>query len=281
MRTARYSLITMRPDIERIDVLCIGAAVLSNGEWTILTLTAPAKLRALNANFPMARLVAIAVNLESAFGECVSLQEARVVLSATGSSVQMHAFEGEFSFESDDEFASQIRLMMAESVEPISAPQSVQTRRVRVGAHIRTRVRRQFEQMGIMGHGVADIDDHKVVRNYPVSAQHGLVAEFALRNGVMHFTETVDFDVVEEGMRGKKFEAQAKCLVLRAAVDTFGATTACHIVVSGADTAVANRSVDLLSTVGNLYDLNNPADMASYFDAMSRAAGITGQLRPI
>ncbi len=206
------------------------------------------------------------------------MDEARSFLALTGSSVQLHSFEGQFAFDQDEEFAAQVRAIMTESVEPIAPPQTVQTRRFRVGAHLRTRVLRQFVQMGIMGRHLSDIDSHKVVRNFPVSAQHGLVAEFALRNGAMHFTETVDFDVVEEGMRGKKFEAQAKCLVMRAAVDTFGTATACHIIVSGAETAEASRSVDLLSTVGSLYHLSSPADMATYFDAMSRAAGITGQL---
>ena len=133
--------------------------------------------------------------------------------------------------------------------------------------------------MGILAKEQAEIGSHMVVRNFPVSLRHGLNAEFALRNTVMHITETVDFDVADDSVRGKTFEAQAKCLVMRAARETFGATTECYVVVSGGGATHAARTVDLLSTIGRLFSVEHADDMTEYFDRMAHAAKSHPQLR--
>lgn len=78
--------------------------------------------------------------------------------------------------------------------------------------------------------------------------------------------------VADDSVRTKTFEAQAKCLVLRAAHDTFGKGTQCHIVVSGSGTPHAARTVDLLSTVGTLYATESAEDMRNYITHIAKAA---------
>lgn len=276
MKSATYSLLTLRPDPERIDNLCVGVVVRTVDDWKVLTLPSAEKLRAIDSTYSFDRLAALGASVARLVAGCADLLEARSLLRVNNSSLALHEFEGRFAFHSDAEFSSQLQAVMHESVVPtptVVAAMAGARRRVR----IRTKLRKQFQSMGILGATTDDIDAHKVVRNFPVSARHGLVAEFALKNSAMHFTETIDFEV-GGGAREKAFEAQAKCLVMRAATEAFGAQTQCHFVVAGALDDKSARSVDLLSTAGNLYSLDNSADMSQYFDAMARAAGTTGQL---
>lgn len=272
MKKATYSLITMQPSLDRLDVLCVGAAVTSNGSWTIYTLPDTKKFQSLDNKFQLSVLTSIAVSLERLFTECSDLAAARNLLAHNRSSVRLHEFEGVFGYETDGDFRQQVSAIMAESVLP-SEVQVVKAAGVRrIKPRIRTKLRRQFDLMGILGNSHDDINAHKVIPNFPVSLQHGLVAEFAIKNGVMSFTETLDFDVAEEGVRHRIFEAQAKCLVMKTAIDIFGLSSGRHVVVAGASAPNATRSVDLLSTVAKIYALENATDMAAYFNAMETSA---------
>lgn len=274
MNAAHYSLLTLRPDPERLDVLCVGVVILdAENQWHVSAPGPKEKLSIFGASADT--LGRIAVNLERVLSECATLSSARSTLASMRSTLEIHSFEGLFSYSSQDEFRKNVLDILQESVIP-TAKAAIQAKErpvTVVRQRTRARLRRTFENMGIFGKHPDEIEQHKVVHNFPVSAQHGLKAEFALKNSVMHFTETVDFEVGEDSVRTKIFEAQAKCLVLRAAHDTFGDDTKCHIVVSGSGAAHAARSVDLLSTVGELYATENAEDMRIYINRIALAAG--------
>jgi hypothetical protein len=271
MNVANYSLLTLRPDPERIDMLCVGVVVRdTDGKWHV---SAPSSATKLNAfgTAPQS-LSAMSSNLLHVLHDCIDLTSVRQRMQILRSALALHDFEGEFSYLDATDFARQVVAILDESVLPKTNKEEI-SRTVRiVRPRTRARLRRQFDNMGILATKGEDISSHKVVTNFPVSAKHGLTAEFALKNSVMHITETVDFDVAEDSMRTKTFEAQAKCLVLRAASDLFGDTTKRHIVVSGSGSSHASRTVDLLSTVGTLYATESDDDMNSYIKIIAQAA---------
>lgn len=272
MKKAAYSLITMQPSTDRLDVLCVGVAITSNGHWTIYTLPDARKFQSLDGGFKLNVLTRTAASLEMLFAGCPNLAAARNLLAHNRSSVALHEFEGVFGYETEEDYQRQVSAIMTESVLPTES-EVVKVTKVRLSKpRIRTRLRQQFDQMGILGKTHDDINAHKVVPNFPVSLEYGLVAEFAIKNGVMSFTETLDFDVAEEGVRHRIYEAQAKCLVMKTVIDTFGKSAGRHVVVAGAKSPNASRSVDLLSTVANIYALENATDMAKYFSAMETSA---------
>jgi hypothetical protein len=273
MKTAHYCLLTLRPDPERIDLLCVGAVAQdADGIWHVNAPGPESKLAIFGASHTM--LGRMAANLVETLRNCTNLTAARLQLGLMRSALALHDFEGIFSYLDESDFARNMREILSESVllsAPIP-PQKPITHRV-VRPRTRARLRKQFEALGIMAGKNEGLEDHKVVYNYPVSTRHGLKAEFALKNSVMHITETVDFDVSEESVRAKTYEAHAKCLVLQAALETFGSSIKRHIVVSGSASAHAARTIDLLSTVGQLYTTESNEDMDSYINTISLAAG--------
>lgn len=272
MKTARYSLITMRPNPERLDTLCVGVAIIAESEWIIRVLPTSEKLLAVDRAYPITKLQNTAEGLRRFFLSCKNLNDARQMLFSNKSAVSVHEFEGVFVYETDEQFAVQVNAIMCESVLPITVPIAASPNNKQEKTRIRVRLRRQFEKVGIFSKETDGINDHKVVENYPVSLEQGLNAEFALKNSVMHLTETLDFGVKDEAMRNKNWEAQAKCLTLRVALETFGNDTQRHIILAGSSIEHAARSVNLLSTAGTLYMLESSVDMANYFDKIESAA---------
>lgn len=276
MKTAIYSLITMKPSLERLDVLCIGVAVISETEWTICTLQDAKKFQSLDSTFKLSAVTNLVPFLKSLFADFSTMKEARDCLASNRSSICLHDFEGVFGYTTNDDFQNQISGIMAESVRPKAAiTDKALTSRISK-PRIRSRLRKQFQTMGILGKTGDDINSHKVVPNFPVSLKYGLVAEFALKNGVMSFTETLDFDVAEDAVRNRIFEAQAKCLVMKTAVAEFGDAIGRHIVIAGGNINRASRSIDLLSSVGTIYALESSSDMKNYFEAMDKSASHIG-----
>lgn len=278
--TARYSLLAMRPDPERIDLLCVGALVLAqDGSWSVLVPGAT-KLEALGYVDASRRLMAMAANLRQLLDAVGSLSDARLLLANMRSALSVDTFEGVFSFDSLPDFQAHLTAITSES---ISMPEAQEldrpVREKPARALVRTRLRRHFHNMGILASSGDKNADHRVVPNYLLSAKHGLKAEFALKNSVWHITETVDFDVASESVRNKTFEAQAKCLVLRAAKEILGPKTQRYIVVHGSESAHAANSVDLLSTAGKLVMTENDDDMTTYLNTIAHAAKSTPQLR--
>ena len=271
MNVANYSLLTLRPDPERIDMLCVGVVVRdTDGKWHVSAPSSATKLQVFGAAPQV--LSAMSSNLMHLLHDCIDLSDVRRRMQVLRSALALHDFEGEFSYLDAADFARQVGAILDESVLPKIYKEEI-SRTVRIiRPRTRARLRRQFDNMGILATKGEDISSHKVVTNFPVSAKHGLTAEFALKNSVMHITETVDFDVAEDSMRNKTFEAQAKCLVLRAASDLFGDSTKRHIVVSGSGSSHASRTVDLLSTVGTLYATESDDDMNSYIKIIAQAA---------
>lgn len=275
MKTARYSLITMRPNPERLDTLCVGVAIIAESEWIIRVLPTSEKMLAVDRAYPISKLQNTAEGLRKFFSNCKNLYDARQMLFKNKSAVSIHDFEGVFVYETDEQFAVQVDAIMSESVLPVLAPAIVLTNTKKEKTRIRAKLRKHFEAAGIFSKETDGINDHKVVANYPVSLAQGLNAEFALKNSVMHLTETLDFGVKDDAMRNKNWEAQAKCLTLRVALETFGKDTQRHIILAGSSTEHAARSVNLLSTAGDLYMLESHDDMSKYFDKIESAAQST------
>lgn len=277
--TAHYSLLTMRPDAERVDVLCVGALVLMpNNAWHVFT-PGRDKLEAIGYTAAAQRLTAMAANLKQMLDECDSLQDARAMLATLRSTLELHTFEGVFSFGNEPDFQRHIEAITRESISALprataDKPTHPKPPRPRVHA----KLRRHFADMGVLA-APGDMNAaHRVVQNYPIQPRHGLKAEFAIKNTVWHITETVDFEVAADGVRHKTYEAQAKCLVMHAAQDVFGPDTKRYIVVHGGGADHASSSIDLLSTVGDLFMTESDEDMTAYLDLIAKATGGTAQI---
>lgn len=267
---AKYSLVTIFPIPERMDRIVVGAVAHSARGWDISLSSDYAKVLALDPNFSIPMLARIGSTLREISAGCGELGDLRSLMLSMGGAVQLDSFEGRFAYEDEQSYIDQLNRIMVESVV---APQKlvvVDSRRDR--SQLKAHLKKQFARLGVLGGSADDIDQHKVVARYPIQAEQGLFADFALKNSVMHVTETIDFTMSAAAYTAKRYEAQAKCLVLKAASDICGPGTRKYVVLAGGRTKNAESALRLLSANAELYQFENSADMTRYIDTINSAA---------
>lgn len=276
MTVAHYSLLLITPTIDRLDTVVVGAVFQSPSGWDVRVASNTQKMRAIDPSFPEARLVQTYELTRHLARNRRSLQELQVAFSSARLGVLLDGFIGSFSYASEEEYQRQVSAVLAESVNPPTfarANAAPVTRRRNV---VRRKLRDQFRARGLWSRKDEDIDQHLVVEQFPVSATHGLIADFALRNSVMHITETIDFEI--QSLKGKRLEAQAKALVLTEAVKVFGDATRRYVVAAGSANPDVRQSINLLADHADVYALESDHDMNAYLDRIALAAGGQGAL---
>lgn len=278
-KLAQYCVIDFRPNFERKEVVTIGLLVRFDNEWEIRLLPDASKVSALNPLFPIGGITAVGVTLTRMLECADSFQAARALLTQLGGSPGLQEFVGQFPGDSDQQYENEIAWLMSELVSPPLPTLPASTRLISE-PRLRTKLRNHFRKQHILARSKDQINDHKVVENFPIEAGKGLIAEFALKNSCMHITETVDFDVGLSSNRNKRLEAQAKTLVLSAAKDRLGPTTKTYVIVAGSNRNVAKTSINLLGDYAEVFALESADDMNSYFERIYNAANSNQNILP-
>lgn len=265
---ANYSVLQARPSRDRHEIVTVGLAILRDGNWDVRVLPTPNKILGLNPRFPSIGLINIQRVVSALLEGADGFEVARARLARHGGDPTLQPYVGQFLAEDDAHYESKVSELMRVFVlpeEPARLPSSKpKTNR------LRTRLKNHFRSHGLLATGEEDIGQHKVVERFPIVAEQGLYAEFALKNGVMNITETIDFSV--QNVQRKILEAQAKTLILSEAVKQFGADTKRYVVVSGSYLRQTMPTVNLLNDHARVFELSSTEDMATYFDLIQTAA---------
>ncbi|WP_454752099.1 hypothetical protein [Cupriavidus necator] len=265
MTICKYSLFMIHPTPERLDQVVAGAVFYNGSRWDVRVGSDVHKMLAIDPTFKPQRLAQIGDFLARACLDARDFAMVRSYLSASGASVFLHSSEEAFLFSDDAQYERQIQAVLSESVD-VTKPRAARRPRNRVRRDLRTR----FQALKLWSKHDADIERHRVVEQFLLSEDHGIVAEFALRNGAMHITETIDFAL--HTATAKRIEAQAKTLVLDEAQRVFGDTTKKYVVVAGSQISGMEASVRLLQDRATVYSLESDADMREYMGLISTAA---------
>jgi hypothetical protein len=267
---AHYSVIELLPNPERREVVNVGILVRHQDKWDVRVTSTTDKVQALNPRFPEGGLVSIAMTLQSLLKAAPTLAAAKAFLDKLGGNPGLQEFVGQFPANDRAEYENEIDWLLSELVTPPTLPRDPVVK-VAPEHRLRTKLRTHFKRKHLLGKR-DEINEHKIVEKFPIEAAKGLFAEFALKNGCMHITETVDFDVSESSERNKRMEAQAKTLILSAARTHLGDNTKTYVVISGSNRKAAQPSISLLEDYAEVFALESADDMSTYFNKIYAAA---------
>lgn len=271
MNTAlSYSLMRYQPDASRHEVVNIGAILFTPEGPTMALASNMGKLLALNPNASVSQVYEQAQSLHATAQRMqekgLSPEQTVGMLSrAMAGAVLMPLGSVATQGRAPSEVLSEL---MAALVTP---PTRQRAAKPRSHSRLHAEITTLFKQAKMLGTEPGDIAEHLVVPRFPIDADVGLFAEFALRNGRLHITETVDFRVKDQP--GKKREAEAKTLVLIQALETVGRQDLQrYVVVSGAS-AETQSSINLLSRyTDHMVVREDQASWIKYINTMARAA---------
>lgn len=267
-RVLYFSIIRYQPDMHRQEVVNVGVVLFADDGPRISLGASLGKVLALDPNFPIANIYDQAERLR---GVLANLWERNVPIDDITS---RFGPGGMLSLSSTGmlERTGRTPESIIEELERdlVRAPTPRRLKEPRT-SRLHTELRRVFAQARILGSKPTDISRHLVVPNFPIDPDVGLFAEFALRNGKLHITETVDFRTAAAST--KRTEAQAKTLLLLQAQNRVGAADLLrYVVVTGVSSQVQS-SINLLSRFADdLIIRESTQDWRRYVDAMHAAA---------
>ncbi len=274
MNIIKYSLIQFTPDRKRNETINIGLVAFMPDAIVVNLCESIRKIRAVDGAISgndlkniesmlhkiFSRSVPVSLEIESKFEFLKLLLPDSYQLSPLGC----------FSAATRDEANLKVSLLMNELVIP---PRPVITRER--GARIITNLRSIFRQHDLFSDSVDDIFNHRIVEKFPISEKSSLRADFALKNGVYHITETIDLGARDASVKFK--EAGLKSFVMAKAKLELGKETKCYAVysASAADEKDKSEAIDLLSEGSDfIFNLRSQKDKVDYIQRMEEAAGV-------
>lgn len=274
MNLIKYSLIQFTPDRKRNETINIGLVAFMPDSIVVNLCESIRKIRAVDGAISGNDLKNIESMLQKIFSK--SVPESQEIESRfeflkliLPDSYQLSTL-GCFSAATREEANLKISLLMNELVIP---PRPVITRER--GARIITNLRSIFRQHDLFSDSVDDIFNHRIVEKFPISEKSSLRADFALKNGVYHITETIDLGARDASVKFK--EAGLKSFVMAKAKLELGKETKCYAVysASAADEKDKSEAIDLLSEGSDfIFNLRSQKDKVDYIQRMEDAAGV-------
>jgi len=267
-----FSLIRYQPDMHRQEVVNVGIVLFTPMGTHVSFASNQGKLLALDPNFRITRLFDQAHKLQDALK---GLHEAGVSIEEQ---VQMFSNGGGVSLSPPGMIDAQGQTpetLLSELLRDLVSAPTRKRLRASQASRLHTELRQVFRQAKILGAKPGDISKHLVVPNFPIDPDVGLFAEFALRNGKLHITETVDFRLSTAST--KRQEAQAKTLLLVQALERVGPSQLKRYVVVTGASAQVQASMNLLERHADDFIVReSEQDWRRYVDAMHKAATSAG-----
>ncbi|MDF2777703.1 MAG: putative phage-related protein [Enterobacteriaceae bacterium] len=266
MKTFKYSLIRVTPNLEKGETINVGLIVYRDNELDIRMINSVSKLRALDKGLSLDYLE----DLTSSFYELSkSINDLTLFPRLFKGSLSLSDF-GVFTVSEKDSYDRKINELMNRLVNP----QKTQHRRM--NRKIFFDIKDTFIKQGIFGKHGEDLYDHKVVANYPVSSSEGLIADFLLKNGKYHLTETIDFR--SENIKKQMGEAAVSALTISKAAEVFNHNIDSFVIYAAETTSQeknARQQLNLLEKhTDMLINAFSKEDMTYYYDKMLAASSM-------
>jgi Protein of unknown function (DUF3037) len=267
MAISKFWVISYQPNVLRTEHIHIGVVAQKGEDYIVKLASNLRKLRAFDPRVSMKVVREQEISLGELIKELGGIDAAQRI--GLLGSWKFTDETGQFQY--SDEHNSSFQEGMAWALKTTCEPAFVRPEIDRAPkSRLFLDLKESFRVSGLLGQR---LDEHRLVPRYTLKADEDLHTDFALKNSVMHYIETVDFRSVSN-LSAKRTEAQSKALVLSIA-NTEDPTAISYAVIAGTDNAQVKASVNLLERLANeMYVYESSADMAKFLNKMHAAAGV-------
>lgn len=201
MAKYEYSVLRLRPSKRRGEVVNVGLAIFLPDRTDIRLLPDVSKIRALDPNYDASFLQ----DIPSLINKFVSVSSPpphrlkEIEILGVVEATDLGWFECD-----EDGYEKNVLDHLSRLV---FVPRKTLERKPRVTRLVKE-LKDNFLKKKILGKEIKDAEKHMVVSGFPIAEEEGLYADFAIRNGVWNFTESLDFRSSVEILRSKAKQEQ-------------------------------------------------------------------------
>ena len=262
-----YALIRYIPNPKRGETINIGLIVFKEGGADIRVLDSVAKVRMIDGATRQKDLLGFRESMQTLVKFVDTPDEQYGLLSSFDSHVFLSS-KGQFALDDLKQYESKVARLFRELVKPFSMKNNeVRTER------ITTELKHKFESMKILARDHSELSKHKVCANYPINEAMGLRADFVLKNGIFHVTETVDFNVND--IQSKFKETTSKMITFMQSKTAFD-NPACYFVYSASaakDKVISQHLAVAEGYSTKLFNLESKVEQTNYFEMIAKHSG--------
>jgi len=267
MATAKFSVIRHQPYLHRSEHVNIGVVVfLEDGSVRVRMAGNLRKLKSFDPSADIETVRDQEAALQNMLNE-VAPEKRDTVASMLGP-WRLDGMSGSLTYHDSDSLERAISWALYQTCEPITSRRYFERR---PQSRLLMDLKKTFSVYGWLAHEPKQISQKLIVHKYPLLAEEGLVADFAVRSEKLRVMETLDMRHVSNPNL-KRTEGIAKAMVLSVA-NSLDDTMACSI-VAGSQTDYAKEVTKLLSRISSrFYVYESTQDMNELFRDISNATG--------
>lgn len=262
-----YALIRYIPNPKRGETINIGLIVFKEGDADIRVLDSVAKVRMIDGKTSQKDLFGFQESIRKLAGFASTPEEQYSLLSNFDNNVFLSS-KGQFALDDLKQYESKVTRLFRELVKPFS----MKNNEIKM-ERLTTELKHKFESMQILAKDHSELTKHKVCANYPINEAMGLRADFVLKNGIFHVTETVDFNVND--LQSKLKETSFKMLTFMQSKTVFD-NPACYFVYSASaakDKVISQHLAVAEGYSTKLFNLESKEEQINYFEMIARHTG--------
>lgn len=186
-RTYEYAVLTAVPNPRRGERVNVGVIVFRQDGFDIRFKQAESKLRALTGDNWKERIAGAEARLKSFFDPNLKVEKLIEKITILDPLFQPTAL-GYLHPQTEDEYNILVEQIVSSliAVPPKREKTEAKTRR------INTEIVDAFSNTDVIAKKDETIEDHKMVRNFTIDNEEGLIADFALKNGKLIVAATLD-----------------------------------------------------------------------------------------
>jgi len=263
-RSYDFVVVKLVPDAVRDESLNVAVIVLGSEKLTVRVTPNPERLHAIAPRLMSDTLDELKKSLEALDITGVPLTERLaqlrrlpgIVISEPGT---LHA-------ENAAELSNHIDSLVARLLTTVRAPAPLAAPKTTA---LIQELSKTFRKEKLLGRGDEDLSKHKVVRNFAVSSDGSLRADFVAKNRFMHVTETVDLRTSGELTASRLKDIAVAAVTLDEAKRKFGRRTQRYFVYAGSASAEKQARGYLHAAefhAEEVFNFSSKGDRAAYLD---------------
>ncbi len=176
---------------------------------------------------------------------------------------------GTFTAHNNEAYQNQVSGLIKTLVSPTRA-----SRPRKRSSRLATEVKKIFSKRNLLGKSEDDVRSKMIVPHYPIAEDQDLYADFALKNGVFQFTETLDFRVSDASLHSKFGETAVSALTLDKAKKRFGRKTKRIVLYAATNDRQIMSHLNLVSDhADKVLNYESRADRALFVEDVLSALG--------